>query len=137
MSKDKGLLKLPKITFRKKSSKRKIEVVAINVVLSWNKWYVCLVCFTKCTLEMIFQPSPIVWRHFSNFGWFRRLGSKSVVLCQEIGVTSSGLIGEELVQLCLVSLTVLCVFFQTAGGKQEAKESSIVVVLPLVVFQCS
>ena len=37
-------------------------------------------------------------------------------------------------QLCLVSLTVLCVFFQTAGGKQEAKESSIVVVLPLVVF---
>ena len=36
-------------------------------------------------------------------------------------MTSSGLIGEKWVQFCLVNLTVLCDFFATAAGKQEAR----------------
>ena len=36
-------------------------------------------------------------------------------------MTSSGLIGEEWVQFCLAYLTVLCDFFATADGKQEAR----------------
>ena len=47
--------------------------------------------------------------------------SKISRLVQEIRVKSSGLIVEEWVQFCLVNLTVLCDFFEPAGGKQEAK----------------
>ena len=64
-------------------------------------------------------------------GWFHLLGSKSIIWCRQIRVTSSGLIGEEWMQLCLVSLTVSHVFFETAGGKQEAKQSFTVVVYRL------
>ena len=84
-----------------------------------------MVCMPRLFHKMHFRNDiPTVTNRVASFLKFWLVPStriKSVIWCQEIGVTSSGLIGEEWVQLCLVRLTVLCVFFQTAGRKQEAK----------------
>ena len=83
-----------------------------------------MVCMPRLLHKMHFRIDiPTVTNRVASFLKFWLVPSSRIKICRLESGDRSHIFrfGEEWVQLCLVRLTVLCVFFQTAGRKQEAK----------------